>query len=429
MNAVKLIAKKRDGENLSEDEIRFLIDGFTSGDIPDYQMSAFCMAVYFQGMNAFETVALTRQMLESGLRLQWGETEAPVVDKHSTGGVGDKISIPLAPILACLGLKVPMISGRGLGATGGTLDKLESIPGFRTDLDLDEIRRVTNQVGCVITGASQSIAPADRKLYALRDVTGTVPSIPLITASILSKKLAAGLDALILDVKWGNGAFMKTIERARSLAQTLVSVGTELGVKVCALVTDMNQPLGRMVGNQLEVMESLDILNGRGPDDVRSLTFDLASDLYLMVHPEKQRDEIRAAVGDIVSSGQAMTKFRQMVNAQNGRLEDLPESYESYQIECECSGIVQGIHTEELGWVVIDLGGGRKKVGDSIEPGVGLEILVRIGDQVKKGMPLARVFDNKHVDKSIADRVRQAICIGKEANDPPALIVERIQGN
>ncbi len=281
MNPVEIIARKRDGHALSVGEIHHMIRGFAVGDVADAQMSALAMAILLNGMSTEETLDLTQAMLLSGQTLEWPNDGIPRVDKHSTGGIGDKISLILAPLLACCDLQVPMISGRGLGPTGGTLDKLESIPGFRTDLSLHETHVVVRDVGCVITGASPEIAPADRKLYALRDVTGTVPSIPLITASIMSKKLAEGLDALVLDVKVGSGAFMKTLGDARTLARLMVAVGHGMGTSTTAIITDMQQPLGRMVGNTLEVAETIDVLQGGGPRDVVELTLALGSELLM----------------------------------------------------------------------------------------------------------------------------------------------------
>jgi pyrimidine-nucleoside phosphorylase len=282
MNVVHLISKKRDGGELADYEIGAIIDGYVRGDVHDYQMSAWAMAVFLRGMTVAETAALTEAMLQSGVTFQWPAGEAPKVDKHSTGGIGDKVSLPLAPLLACCGVHVPMISGRGLGATGGTLDKLEAIPGFRTNLSTEEMQAVCRRVGCVISGATADLVPADRKLYALRDVTGTVPSIPLITASIMSKKLAEGLDALVLDVKHGSGAFMKTLDQARELARSMVNTGHRMGVPTTALVTDMNQPLGRMAGNAVEVIESIDVLRGTGPADLVEVTLELGAELLVL---------------------------------------------------------------------------------------------------------------------------------------------------
>ena len=300
---MQLIAKKRDGGELAGAEIGQLIRGYVDGEIPDYQMSALAMAIYLQGMSTAETAALTDHMLASGDQFQWPTGGIPKVDKHSTGGIGDKVSLPLAPMLACCGLAVPMISGRGLGATGGTLDKLEAIPGFRTDLSMDQMRRVCASVGCVISGATEGLVPADRKLYALRDVTATVPSIPLITASIMSKKLAEGLDALVLDVKFGSGAFMKTAERARQLAQSMVATGRRVGVATTAILTDMNQPLGRMVGNAVEVNESVAALEGRGPDDLMEVTLALGAELLISTGRAESLAQARADLQQTIDSG------------------------------------------------------------------------------------------------------------------------------
>ena len=426
MNVVQLITKKRDGQQLTEDEIGFLVGGYATGDVPDYQMSAFAMAVFFQGMVRKETVALTRHMLNSGVQLDWDGVDDPVVDKHSTGGVGDKISIPLAPILACLDLKVPMISGRGLGATGGTLDKLESIPGFRTDLNLDEIKRVTTEIGCVITGATKDLAPADRALYALRDVTGTVPSIPLITASILSKKLSAGLDALVLDVKWGSGAFMKTMDQAKDLAESLVNVGTELGVKVSALITDMNQPLGRMIGNAVEILESIEVLQGNGPQDVTDLTFELALELNALVREDQSRESVSREIQSSIDSGAAYERFEKMVSAQLGDIASLQAPQQKSEVCAQHDGYIRSIDAEALGWALIEMGGGRKKVGDAINHRVGVEFLLKIGDCVEKGQPIANVFAERNQDEMVHRSILDSIELSVDAVDAQQLIVERV---
>ncbi|MGC3966115.1 MAG: thymidine phosphorylase [Pirellulales bacterium] len=309
MNPVQIIAKKRDGQALSAGEIRALVERYARGELPDYQMSAWAMAVFLRGMTDDETAALTEAMLDSGAQLQW-PAELTTVDKHSTGGIGDKTSLILAPLLACFDLAVPMISGRGLGATGGTLDKLEAIPGFRTDLNLEEIRAVTRAVGCVITGATADLVPADRKLYALRDVTATVASIPLITASIMSKKLAEGLRALVLDVKFGSGAFMKTADEARRLARSMVAVGRKMGVATTALLTDMNQPLGRMAGNAVEVDESIDVLQGGGPQDLIDLTLALGAELLVATGRAADHEAAVTTQRARLSDGTAYEKFR-----------------------------------------------------------------------------------------------------------------------
>ena len=351
----------------------------------------------------------------------------PVVDKHSTGGLGDKVSLILAPLLACCGLRVPMISGRGLGATGGTLDKLESIPGFRTHLTLAEICKLTDRVGCVITGASAELAPVDRKLYALRDVTATVESIPLITASILSKKLAEGLNALVLDVKFGSGAFMKTLGSARKLAASLVETGQRMGVKTSALLTNMDQPLGRMVGNTLEVDEALTTLAGRGPSDLWEVTCELGADLLLTTGQSPDRPSARKLLEEHLHSGRALAKFIEMVAAQGGNLNaPRPRSATQSDIISPRSGYVSRINTESLGIAVIELGGGRRVMSDRIDHGVGLEMLVRIGDRVELGQPLVKVYGPDNLFQAVKPLIRNAILIRTQPVKPPILISERM---
>jgi pyrimidine-nucleoside phosphorylase len=392
MNATHIIARKRDGTELSPDEISWLISGYTRGDVPDYQMAAFAMAVCCRGMTAPETAALTASMLGSGVTLEWPGEDRPVVDKHSTGGIGDKVSLVLAPLLACCDVVVPMISGRGLGPTGGTLDKLESIPGFRTDLSLDELQRITRDVGCVICGTTAEIAPADRKLYALRDVTGTVPSIPLITASIMSKKLAEGLGALVLDVKCGTGAFMSTPEQAHELAREMVAVGTEMGVGTSALITDMNQPLGRCVGNALEVNEAIAALQGDGPRDLAELTLALGAQLLVAAGRHEQPAAATADLQGHLNSGRGFEKFSAMVAAQGGDLSRNRVLADAHDWTAADDGWVHVIDASQFGSAVIELGGGRTQAGDSIDHSVGLECLVRCGDPVQRGQPLVRVY-------------------------------------
>ena len=351
----------------------------------------------------------------------------PVVDKHSTGGLGDKVSLILAPLLACCGLRVPMISGRGLGATGGTLDKLESIPGFRTQLTLVEISKLTDRVGCVITGASADLAPVDRKLYALRDVTATVESIPLITASILSKKLAEGLTALVLDVKYGSGAFMKTLGKARKLAASLVETGQRMGVKTSALLTNMDQPLGRMVGNTLEVDEALTTLTGSGPSDLWEVTRELGADLLLTTGTSPDRPSARKLLEGHLNSGRALAKFIEMVAAQGGDLNaPRPRAATQSDIISPRSGYVSRINTESLGIAVIELGGGRRVMSDRIDHGVGLEMLVRIGDRVELGQPLVKVHGPENLFQAVKPLIRNAIMIRTQPVKPPILISERM---
>ena len=351
----------------------------------------------------------------------------PVVDKHSTGGLGDKVSLILAPLLACCGLRVPMISGRGLGATGGTLDKLESIPGFRTHLSLVEITKLTDRVGCVITGASADLAPVDRKLYALRDVTATVESIPLITASIMSKKLAEGLSALVLDVKYGSGAFMKTLSSARKLAASLVETGQRMGVKTSALLTNMDQPLGRMVGNTLEVDEALATLFGKGPSDLWEVTCELGADLLLTTGTSADRPSARKLLEGHLHSGRALAKFIEMVAAQGGDLNaPRPRATTQSDIISSRSGYVSRINTEALGIAVIELGGGRRVMSDRIDHGVGLEMLVRIGDRVELGQPLVKVYGPDNLFQAVKPLIRNAIFIRPKPVKPPVLISERM---
>ena len=426
MNPTQLIAKKRDAGELTAEEMSFLIDGHVAGRIPDYQMAALLIAMFLRGLTDAETAALTDSMLKSGVTLTWPDECLPRVDKHSSGGIGDKVSLPLAPLLACCGVCVPMLSGRGLGPTGGTLDKLESIVGFRTNLSLDEIHRLTQEVGCVITGTTPELVPADRQLYALRDVTATVPSVPLITASIMSKKLAEGLNALVLDVKFGRGAFMKTREIARELASGMVAVGTRMGVATTALLTDMNQPLGRMAGNAVEVAESLDCLRGGGPSDLRELVIELGQEVLVSAKVTATRIEARARLLRELDSGRAMERFERMVAAQGGRL-DVPRPIAPAHDLClDRSGIVESIDTELLGWIIIDLGGGRRQLTDTIDHSVGLEMLVRIGDEVATGQPLVRVFAPQSKFDEAASRLRSAITIGDDPTDSPLLIAERL---
>lgn len=392
MNPVVTIAKKRDGGELSREEIADFIGRFAAGEIDDGQMAALAMAIFFQGMTTAETAALTDEMLASGKVLQWKGDGRPVVDKHSTGGVGDKTSLILAPLLACCDLRVPMLSGRGLGPTGGTLDKLEAIPGYRTNLEMDEIAAVVDRVGCVITGASRELAPADQKLYALRDVTATVESIPLITASIMSKKLAEGLNALVLDVKWGSGAFMKTQAKAQALADSLVSTGQRMNVKTVAHVTDMNQPLGRLCGNALEVNESLDCLQGQGPADLWEVTELLAVELLLLTQRAKTAEEAKGILQGHIQSGRALEKFREMVAAQGGDLDQPRPIAPMSEVLSPHAGVVQAMDTQQLGLAIIELGGGRKQKGDKLDLSTGLEMLVRLGDRVNRCQPLVRLF-------------------------------------
>lgn len=422
-----IIEKKRDGNELSNKEIHFLVKGFTEGFIPDYQMAAFAMAVYFKGMTPHETAALTFEMMHSGEVIDPARLPGIKADKHSTGGIGDKTSLILAPLAAACGLTVPMISGRGLGITGGTLDKLEAIPGYRTDLSEKEFFQTLETCGCSITGQTAQLAPADKKLYALRDVTGTVPSIPLITASIMSKKLAEGIDTLILDVKWGQGAFMKTVEQARELAQALVEVGTHMGKNVRALITDMNQPLGRSAGNALEVQECLDILNGGGPDDLKALTVDLTAHMLERSGVFPDLGKARENILQCLENGTALKKFEAMVTAQGGSTEwDFAEAEIQEPLPAPADGVVSAVNAELIGKGCLVLGAGRQKTDDTIDHAVGIAQMKKPGEAVRKGDPLAVIFSNdrKKMDESFP-MFGKAFRIGSSF-EPRPLISEQI---
>jgi len=425
VNPTQTIARKRDGHSLTRDEIAAFVRGFVQGEIPDYQMSAMAMAIFLRGMNDDETAELTREMLLSGTTLRWSANTPPKVDKHSTGGIGDKTSLILAPLLACCGLQVPMISGRGLGATGGTLDKLESIPGFRTDLTPQEMCDQVERVGCVITGTTDEIAPADRKLYALRDVTATVASVPLITASIMSKKLAEGLDALVLDVKWGSGAFMKSLDLARALSKSLVAVGNQMGVPTTALLTDMNQPLGRMVGGTVEMDESVAGLTGHGPADLMQLVVALGTELLVSAGAAASVDDARRRLVDELNSGRALEKLHEMVKAQGGDLDAPRPLADESTVSTADEGLICSIDAERLGLAVIEMGGGRKRLGDQIDHSVGLQMLVRIGDHVQPGQPLVHLYAAQPVSQRLRGLVQQAFVIGRDAAEERPLILER----
>jgi pyrimidine-nucleoside phosphorylase len=412
IRAIDLIRKKRDGQEMSRAEVEYLVRAYTAGEIPDYQASAWLMAVILRGLTRGETSDLTDAMLRSGEVLDLSEFSANKVDKHSTGGVGDKTSLVLAPVVAAGGLIVPMISGRGLGHTGGTLDKLESIPGFRVDLPVPEFRRVLDACGCAMIGQTAEIAPADRKLYALRDVTGTVESPYLICASIMSKKLAEGIDALVLDVKTGSGAFMKKEKDAAFLAELMVETGERMGKAVVALITNMDQPLGLQVGNSLEVVEVLEILRGNGPQDLRELCLELAG---WMFHLGKAADTVaqgRALAAELIGSGKALERFRQMVTLQGGdaRVVDhpelLPRSRHTLEVTSPTGGGVSAIDCEAIGAACVVLGGGREKKEDSVDPAVGIVLHRKVGDPVKPGDRLCTVHYNS---EARANRAQQML--------------------
>jgi len=434
MRAYELIHAKRDGGAIPAADLAALVEGFTSGEIPDYQMAAFCMAVFFRGMDDAEVGALTEAMLRSGDVLDLSDVPGPKVDKHSTGGVGDKVSLALAPLAAACGVKVPMISGRGLGHTGGTLDKLEAIPGFRTDLDADRFRAVVREVGACLVGQTARLAPADRRLYALRDVTATVESIPLIAASIMSKKLAEGIDALVLDVKVGSGAFMKDLARARALARTLAAIGRGMGKKVSALLTDMSQPLGRAVGNALEVAETIELLRGGGPADLREVTVELTAEMLVLGQLETDRAAARVRVEGAISDGRGLAKLEEIVRAQGGDplvLRDparLPRAPRTFEVGAPAAGLVQAVDGEAIGLAAVALGAGRARVEDRVDPAVGLVVRKRIGDRVERGEPLCTVHEGDRSESRarVAARIEAAFRIGSGSAAPPPLVLERM---
>jgi pyrimidine-nucleoside phosphorylase len=430
---VELIAKKRDGGQLEEAHIRRLLAAHADGSMPDYQMSALLMAIYFQGMNDAETVALTEGMLHSGDVIDLGAITGAKVDKHSTGGVGDKVSLCLAPLVAACGVYVPMVSGRGLGHTGGTLDKLEAIPGFRVDLEVDRFCEIVGRVGTCMIGQTARIAPADKRRYALRDVTGTVESIPLIVASILSKKLAEGIDALVLDVKVGRGAFMKTPERARELAEALVRVGTRAGKRVTALLTDMGTVLGRTIGNANETAEAIDVLRGGGPPDLVECTLALGAEMLVLGGAAADLASGRAALERAIGDGRGARTMERMIEAQGGdpsvveHPERLPQAPEVSAVLAEEAGFVAGIDPLGLGLSAVQLGAGRTRSDQQVDHRVGVDLEVGWGDPVREGEALARIRAKSSADaRALSARVRRAFEIRADPPPPRRLLLDRV---
>jgi pyrimidine-nucleoside phosphorylase/thymidine phosphorylase len=431
VRAVDVIQRKRDGAELRAEEIDFLIRGYARGEVPDYQASAFTMAVYFKGMTPAETVALTTSMMKTGEVLDLGELPGPKADKHSTGGVGDKTSLVLAPLAAACGVYVPMISGRGLGHTGGTLDKLESIPGFNVRLSLKRFREVLRDCGLGLIGQTPEIAPADRKLYALRDVTATVESLPLISASIMSKKMAEGIDALVLDVKCGDGAFLRGKDEAKALAETMVGIGRGMGKKVAALITDMEQPLGRNAGNALEVVECVETLKGRGPKDLESLSIELAAWMVKLAGIAASLDVARARVREALASGAGLERFRRVIELQGGnpRVCDdpslLPRSPETFVLRSERDGRVARIAARAIGHASMLLGGGRETVESAIDPAVGFVFHKKVGDPVAIGEPIVTVhLGPKSRREAALALVKEAIAVAAEAKPRAPLVID-----
>lgn len=433
MLAPRLIERKRDGGRIERGEWHDLLSAYLAGEVTDYQMSALLMAIYFRGLDREETAALTAEMLHSGRRLPAPPGGRPRIDKHSTGGVGDKVSLVLAPLIASLNVEVPMMSGRALGHTGGTLDKLESIPGFRTRLSLDEAERQLERLGCVLIGQSDEIVPADRRLYALRDATATVESIPLLAASIMSKKLAEGLDGLVLDVKRGAGAFLPAVERALELAHVMVALGRDHAVPVVALITAMDRPLGRACGNALEVEEAIHALRGEGPPDLMRVTYALGAEMLLLAGVAPTADAARRTMEVAISSGRAAEKFQEIIAAQGGdpgvvdAPARLPQSRECELYPAPRSGIVATVEPRAIGHGIAAMGGGRSRIDDVIDPSVGFVIVARPGDFVHRGEPLATVCarDRAGTERGMA-ALRKAILIADEAELPLPLISHRV---
>jgi pyrimidine-nucleoside phosphorylase len=435
MRAVDIIIKKRDGGELTQEEIDFFVQGYADGAIPDYQAAAWLMAVYLRGMTDRETVDLTLAMARSGDMLDLSDVASLVVDKHSTGGVGDKVSLVVAPALSALSLPVGKMSGRGLGFTGGTLDKLESIPGYRSDHTTEAFKAQLARIGIVLTGQSADLAPADGKLYALRDVTGTVSTLPLIVGSVMSKKIAGGADAIVLDVKVGSGAFMKTVDEAVKLARMMVRIGNKLGRRMVALISDMNQPLGSAIGNALEVREAIDTLHGEGPPDLREHCLQVIAEMMVLVDRATNLEEGWETAVDAIDSGAAWDKFKALVEAQGGDLayienpERLPQARLIEPLPALEDGFLQKVDTAQVGLSIVDLGGGREKKGQQLDRAVGLITHCKVGDPVDKGAPLLTIYANDEQRLAAArERLRQAYTVGPDAVEPLPLFYQRVTG-
>ncbi|WP_152052214.1 thymidine phosphorylase [Tautonia marina] len=433
--AVDLIRRKRDGGTLHPSEIQWLVEGLGSGEVPDYQWTALLMAILWRGMTPEETEALTGSMMNSGTIVDLSIIPGRKIDKHSTGGVGDKTSLVLAPIVAACGVPVPMVSGRGLGHTGGTLDKLEAIPGFRIDLDLEGYRRVLNECGLVLIGQTKEIAPADKRLYALRDATATVESIPLITASILSKKLAEGIDGLVLDVKTGDGAFMQRFEDAKALAESMCRIGRGLGKDMVALITRMDQPLGKAVGNAVEVAECVRCLRGEGPSDLRDLSIALASEMLVLGRAARTLEEAKAMCFRVIHDGSALERFRRVVEAQEGDpsviddLTRLPLPKVLREVPSPRKGFVTAVHARPIGHAAMLLGAGRARAEDHVDHAVGVLLNKKCGDRVQQGEALCTILANSE-DAALEEAsklIAGAFEVGESAVEVPDLIVDRLE--
>lgn len=433
MRAVDIIIKKKEGLALNEKEINFMINGYLSGEVADYQMSALLMAIVLKGTTHEEEVLLTKAMLESGDKIDLSKIDGICVDKHSTGGVGDTTTLVIAPILAALGLKVAKMSGRGLGHTGGTIDKLEAIPGFNTSLSEEHFFKEVNEIGLAVTGQTANIAPADKKIYALRDVTGTVEAVALIASSIMSKKLASGADVILLDVKVGEGAFMKTLKDAKKLAKSMVDIGKSQGKKMVALLTDMEQPLGVAVGNSIEVIEAVETLKGKGPEDLKLLCFEICKEILLLTDKAKDEKEALALVEDSVRSGKALKKLELMISAQGGNKAVINDyslfgkAKELIEVKAEKSGYIKAIDALKIGEASGILGAGRIKKEDSVDLVVGIDVLKKVGDYVTKGDLIARIYANDKGKKEALEIVKSSFEYSKEKVKPRKLILGKIE--
>ncbi|MBF7016543.1 pyrimidine-nucleoside phosphorylase [Staphylococcus durrellii] len=424
MRMVDIIEKKRDGNALTKDEIEFFIDGYTKGDIPDYQASSLAMAIFFQDMNEEERAALTMAIVNSGDVIDLSNIEGIKVDKHSTGGVGDTTTLVLAPLVASVGVPVAKMSGRGLGHTGGTIDKLESIKGFHVEITEDKFTQLVNEAKVAVIGQSGNLTPADKKLYGLRDVTGTVNSIPLIASSIMSKKIAAGADAIVLDVKTGNGAFMKTIEEAEALAHAMVSIGNNVGRKTMAIISDMSQPLGNAVGNALEVKEAIETLQGKGPKDLTELVLTLGSQMVVLSNKAKDLHEAEMMLKEAINNGTALACFKTFLANQDGDasvvddVTKLPQAKYQIALPAQESGVVTEIIANEIGVVSMMLGAGRQTKEDDIDLSVGIVLNKKVGDQVKKGDSLLTIHSNSENIDNVKEKLNNSITISEKGNNP-----------
>ncbi|WP_433742962.1 pyrimidine-nucleoside phosphorylase [Falsibacillus pallidus] len=432
MRMVDLIEKKRDGKELSKEEIQFIIKGYTDGTIPDYQMSAWTMAVYFQGMTESERAELTMAMVHSGDTIDLSAINGVKVDKHSTGGVGDTTTLVLGPLVAAVGVPVAKMSGRGLGHTGGTIDKLEAVEGFHVEIENEEFIRLVNENKIAVIGQSGNLTPADKKLYSLRDVTATVNSIPLIASSIMSKKIAAGADAIVLDVKTGAGAFMKTLDDSRNLAQAMVNIGNNVGRKTMAIISDMSQPLGFAIGNALEVKEAIDTLKGEGPEDLTELCLALGSNMVLLAGKASSAEEARKKLIEVMENGKALESFKTFLSAQGGDAsvidepEKLPQAKYTFELEAKEDGYVAEIVADEIGTAAMLLGAGRATKESEIDLAVGLMLRRKIGDEVKKGESLVTIYANSDDVEDVKEKLYSNITVSKEKVDAPKLVHEEV---